>query len=204
MMYFYLLSWLALVIQLVALVFSIGAGLFYLAELIEEYATAAKKYLNLIIIVDTVLATGLFLFEDLSAFIVFLCIISNILYFLSITTFPFINVYSPVFLSSIVCFILHNYFAFNFFSANYYQFSHVLTYMTIFCWSIPILLIVSCSANENVLPTYQPVRSSSISDENSDLVTNYFKNKNKKIGLLHLFRYIRDNYLPELGNRKSY
>lgn len=30
--------------------------------------------------------------------------------------------------------------------------------MTLFCWLIPIGLLVSCSANDNVLPTtYQPV-----------------------------------------------
>ena len=94
-MYFYLLSWLALFIQLVALVFSIGksigvpnmeayhflrnvnkifivfigAGLFYLAELIEEYATVAKKYLNFIIIVSQLIMASILLVAFINLFI---------------------------------------------------------------------------------------------------------------------------------------
>lgn len=179
MWYFYLLSWLAFLVQLIGIVFSIGknlmwfyfkmnslnysitkktgAGLFYLAELIEEYASVAKKLLNYLIFVSaykslscnflvllhniclfnkkmvTVLAFGLLLFEDLPSKIVLLCIVNNVLYYVSILSFPIINVYSPVFISSIVCFVLHNYLAFSHFSTNFVEFSQVLSYMTIFC-----------------------------------------------------------------------
>ena len=75
MVYFYLLTWLSCLVQGACVTFSIGinklmyitfnfifylkfflsffigAGLFYLAELIEEYANAAKKYINYLILV---------------------------------------------------------------------------------------------------------------------------------------------------------
>jgi len=38
-----------------------GAGLFYLAEIIEEYATVAKKYLNYLIVVSIRIQKHLFL-----------------------------------------------------------------------------------------------------------------------------------------------
>ena len=46
MSYLYLISWVSLVIQSVSLTFAIGAGLFYLAEIIEEYASIAKRCIN--------------------------------------------------------------------------------------------------------------------------------------------------------------
>lgn len=51
-MYLYLLSWLSLLIQALSLTFAIGAGLFYLAEIIEEYAFTAKKIIIYILVVS--------------------------------------------------------------------------------------------------------------------------------------------------------
>ena len=97
--------------------------------------------------------------------------------------------------------------------------------MIIFCWLIPIGLLVSCSANDNVLPTYSSPSSSSGSNYSKNLqwkfvlynfylifdhcvdgefVTNYLKSKNKKIGLLSGFRYLQENYLPQTQSRKAY
>lgn len=103
-----------------------------------------------------------------------------------------------------VLFILHNYWAFEFFASNhgYYQFSHVLSYMTIFCWLIPIALLISVNANDNVLPTYQPIGAQQNLNSSEDVVSNYFKNKNKKVGLLTFLRYLQENYLPQLQKRK--
>lgn len=190
-MYYYCLTWLSSILQLLCVTFSIGAGLFYLAEIVEEYAYVAKKYLNLLIIIDTFFAIGLIIFEDLPILIVGLCIACNFLYFVSIRTFPVIEIFSPAFICSIILFVFHNYYAFNHFSSNYYQFSEVLCYMTLFCWFIPIILLCSCSANDNVLPT-----TSVHQKKNEDVVSNYFSNKNKKYGLLTFMRYFQDNYLP--------
>ncbi len=74
--------------------------------------------------------------------------------------------------------------------------------MTIFCWLIPIALLISVNANDNVLPTYQPTGGQPNLKSSEDVVSNYFKNKNKKVGLLTFFRYLQDNYLPQIQKRK--
>lgn len=123
---------------------------------------------------------------------------------------------------------MHNYLAFEFFASNYFQFSQVvevffnllykaerflqakiflnlftillkvLCYMTLFCWLVPIGLLVSCSANDNVLPVH---RSEPDSSENNN--TQYFSGKNKKVGLLSFMRNVRENILP-VQTRKAY
>ncbi|RNA13873.1 TEX261-like protein [Brachionus plicatilis] len=199
MWYLYLLSWLSIIIQSALITFSIGAGLYYLAEIVEEYASAAKKVIFYAIAIDTFLALGLWIFEDLPSYLMITCILCNLLYYLSVRNFPIVNVTSIEFILSIILFMLHNYEAFSHFTSIYYEFNIVLCYMTIFCWLIPIGLLVSCSANDNVLPTtYSSDR------ENDNLVTSYFKTKGRKIGFLSLMRYFNKNYLPTIQSRKSY
>ncbi|CAF0746525.1 unnamed protein product [Brachionus calyciflorus] len=200
MVYFYLLSWLSVIIQSVLITLSIGAGLFYLAEIVEEYASVARKVIFYSIGIDTLLAFGLLIFEDLPSKLILTCIVCNLFYYLSVRNFPNIKLSSPEFILSLVLFFVHNYWAFDHFSSNYYEFHIVLCYMTIFCWIIPIGLLVSCSANDNVLPT----TFSSDSNENDSLVSNYFKTKSKKIGLLSFLRYFNKTYLPTIQSRKSY
>ena len=134
MSYLYALSWLSLVVQSVAFTFAIGAGLFYLAEIIEEYATIAKKCINGTIVVSvenftctltidlkirlktfkivTALAIGLLIFENLPLKLSIVIIASNLFYFMSMRTFPFIEINSPVFISSIgnYFFLFHSFF----------------------------------------------------------------------------------------------
>jgi len=152
-----------------------------------------------------------------------LCIATNFLFFVSIRNFPEIEILSPTFICSIGLFIIHNYFAFTHFGSQYHPFSEVLCYMTLFCWLIPIVLLCSCSANDNVLPTHSnsnidnsskiilnnncsncylnPFYLLFLIEKNEDLVSNYFKGKsNRKYGLLSFMRYIQDNYLP---NRRT-
>uniref|UniRef100_A0A1A9WIG4 Protein TEX261 n=1 Tax=Glossina brevipalpis TaxID=37001 RepID=A0A1A9WIG4_9MUSC len=45
MVFMYILSWVALILQVVFVTISIVAGLYYIAELVEEYTTAARKVL---------------------------------------------------------------------------------------------------------------------------------------------------------------
>jgi hypothetical protein len=74
--------------------------------------------------------------------------------------------------------------------------------MTLFCWLIPIILLISCSANDNVLPVYGNLNQQTKKDSNEDLVSSYFNSKNRKYGLLSFMRYFQENYLPELGRKR--
>ena len=111
MVYFYLLSWLSVIIQSILITLSIGAGLFYLAEIVEEFASVAKKIIVYSIGIDTVLAIGLLVFEDLPSKVVLTCIVCNLFYYLSVRNFPIVKISSPEFIISLVLFVLHNYWA---------------------------------------------------------------------------------------------
>jgi hypothetical protein len=102
----------------------------------------------------SLLCIGLIVFEDIPLKMTVIVLISNLLYFISLRTFPFIDVYSPVFITSVVLLLIEHYLAFSHFAERYYQFYEIITYFTLFCWSIPILLLMSLSANDNVLPMY--------------------------------------------------
>lgn len=52
MWFIYLLSWLSLVIQISFVTLAIAAGLYYLAELIEEYTVATSRIIKYMIMVS--------------------------------------------------------------------------------------------------------------------------------------------------------
>ncbi len=48
----------------------------------------------------------------------------------------------------------NHYEAFSFFGNHYYSLSEIMAYFTLFLWLVPFALLVSLSANDNVLPSY--------------------------------------------------
>jgi hypothetical protein len=198
----YALSWIAFILIAVCVTVSVAAGMYYVAELIEEYTTVAKRIIHLILIVVISLNILLLLFE--TQFTWTLCaigIISNILYFFILADFPVIGFLSPTFIFSMLLLIIHHYFAFAFFNNHYYPFPEILAYFTIFVWMIPFCFVLSLSANDYVLPQYaEPQRDryneDTMLNNGSDLVTNYFKKRANKVGLLAFMRSVQDTILP--------
>jgi len=62
-------------------------------------------------------------------------------------------------------------------------------------WMVPFALFVSVNANDNVLPTTVSSNERRLGINNPDVVSNYFS-RNKKMGLLSLFNYIKETLLP--------
>ncbi|CAF5113873.1 unnamed protein product, partial [Rotaria magnacalcarata] len=113
MWFMYALSWMAFIIIAICLTISVAAGMYYVAELIEEYTTIAKRIIRFILITVTVLNILLLVLE--TQFTWTLCsigVLSNIIYFFILSEFPFIGFLSPTFLFSMVLLIIHHYFAF--------------------------------------------------------------------------------------------
>lgn len=198
----YILSWIAFILIAVCLTISVAAGMYYVAELIEEYTTVAKRIIRLLLITVTGLNILLMVLE--SEFTWTMCaigLISNAIYFVILAEFPVIGFLSPTFLFSMLLLVIHHYFAFSFFNHHYYPFPEILAYFTIFVWLIPFCFVLSLSANDYVLPQYaEPQRdrfnSDNILKESSDVVTNYFKKRAKKVGLLAFMRSVQDSILP--------
>ncbi|XP_049803931.1 protein TEX261 [Schistocerca nitens] len=194
MWFFYLLSWFALLVQVCFVTVAVAAGLYYLAELVEEYTVASKKVIWWMIIGTLLIYIGFILFEDLPHTLTVCGIISQISHLFILKTYPYVVITSPSFIIAVIMLVVNHYLAFQYFAAVYHSFSEVLSYFTLCLWLVPFALFVSLSANENVLPTVAETRP--LLDD-SDVVTNYFSRKGKKYGLLSFFNYAKDSILPQ-------
>ncbi|XP_003975979.1 protein TEX261 [Takifugu rubripes] len=190
MWFIYLLSWLSLVIQISFVTLAIAAGLYYLAELIEEYTVATSRIINYMIMFSTAVLAGLYLFESFPLLMVGIGLFTNVVYFGLLQTFPYIMLSSPNFILSCVLVVVNHYMAFQYFAQEYYPFSEVLAYFTICLWVIPFAFFVSLSAGENVLP--------STMQQGDDVVSNYFTKgkRGKRSGILHVFSVLKEAVLP--------
>uniref|UniRef100_A0A674NQZ4 Protein TEX261 n=1 Tax=Takifugu rubripes TaxID=31033 RepID=A0A674NQZ4_TAKRU len=197
--------------------FHLAAGLYYLAELIEEYTVATSRIINYMIMVSsneftevsteyhqqlictylyeclqfsTAVLAGLYLFESFPLLMVGIGLFTNVVYFGLLQTFPYIMLSSPNFILSCVLVVVNHYMAFQYFAQEYYPFSEVLAYFTICLWVIPFAFFVSLSAGENVLP--------STMQQGDDVVSNYFTKgkRGKRSGILHVFSVLKEAVLP--------
>ncbi|KAK7872476.1 hypothetical protein R5R35_014268 [Gryllus longicercus] len=198
MWFIYVLSWLALLIQVCFITVSLAAGLYYLAELVEEYTVITKKVIWWMIVITLLIYIGFIIFEDFPYSITICGIISQVAHLLILNTFPYVLITSPVFLVSVIMLVVNHYLAFQYFAAVYYSFSEVMAYFTLCLWLVPFALFVSLSANENTLPTVAETRP--LLDDN-DVVTNYFSRKSKKYGLLSFFNYAKESILPQRSKK---
>ncbi|XP_068612029.1 protein TEX261 [Brachionichthys hirsutus] len=190
MWFIYLLSWLSLVVQISFVTLAIAAGLYYLAELIEEYTVATSRIIKYMIMFSTSVLAGLYLFEGFPVLMVGIGLFTNLVYFGLLRTFPYILLSSPNFILSCVLVMANHYMAFQYFAQEYYPFSEVLAYFTICLWVIPFSFFVSLSAGENVLP--------STIQQGDDVVSNYFTKgkRGKRSGILLVFSFLKEAVLP--------
>jgi hypothetical protein len=84
--------------------------------------------------------------------------------------------------------------AFSYFATVWHPFSEVLAFFTICLWLVPFSFFVSLSANENVLPTSV---GQTKSEDDQDLVTNYFRKNSRRVGLLSFLKSAQDTILPQ-------
>ncbi|KAJ8342064.1 hypothetical protein SKAU_G00319920 [Synaphobranchus kaupii] len=190
MWFIYLLSWLSLVIQISFVTLAIAAGLYYLAELIEEYTVASSRIIKYMILLSTVVLVCLYVFEGFPVLMVATGLFTNLVYFGLLQSFPYILLTSPNFILSCALVVVNHYMAFQYFAEDYYPLSEVLAYFTICLWIIPFSFFVSLSAGENVLP--------STMQQGDDVVSNYFTKgkRGKRSGILNVFSFLKEAVLP--------
>jgi len=210
MWFLYLLSWLSTAIQICFVTMAIAAGLYYLAELVEEYTVLTAKIIRWMTIITLFTYIGLFLFESLPVTMVVCGIIAQVTHLALLARFPFFSVSSPTFLAAMLMVLINHYLAFSFFGSNFYPFSEVMAYFTVCQWLVPFAFFVSLSINENVLPLTSlggggTERSPLLSPGDDDVVSNYFNKKQKGVGLLSVFNNLKDSVTPAKSSyHKSY
>jgi len=202
-----LLTWLAMLIQVVLLTLAVATGLFYLAELVEEYTSMSKRVITYMIYSTIGVYIGLFLFESMSISLIFAGITQQIFHLMLMRSFPHFIFSSVSFIGTAVLIVLNHYLAFSFFSDNWHQFTEVLAFFTICLWIVPFAFFISLSADDYTLPsTMNPAESARLLGNNSkdDLLSSYFNKKNKKVGLLSALKGAQEWVGLTFKNKKSF
>ncbi|KAF7268755.1 protein TEX261 [Rhynchophorus ferrugineus] len=189
MWFFTLICYIAILVQVIFITISIAAGLYYLAELVEEYTTYAKKIIWWMNSIITILYVLIWMLEGLPTSMTVCGILAQLCHFVILANFPFVAFSSPFFIIGVIFVIVNHYLAFSYFSTTYHPFSEVIAYFTLYLWLVPFALFVSLSANDNVLPT-------TAERSDIDVVSNYLSKRSKKYGLLTLFTYAKESLLP--------
>jgi len=197
----WLLSWVAIVLQFAFASLAVASGLYYLAELVEEFTAIASKVIRVIILCVFTVYLGILIFEDFPLTMTICGMAAQIsnLYFMR--NFPYFVLTSPSFIFMILFLLFNHYLAFSHFSSHFYPFTEVMAYFTLCLWMVPFAFFVSLSANDFVLPT-QAERRPLLGDDN-DVVSNYFAKKGKKYGLLAFFNSMKTMILPQ-KTKKSF
>jgi len=101
------------------------AGLYYLAELAEEYTTSTRKFILFMISFTIFVYLLLIFFEDFSWTIVLCGLTAQGFHFSIMNNFPFIRLLSVQFIGSLVMLVINHLLAFQYFTSVYVPFTQV-------------------------------------------------------------------------------
>eukprot|EP00276_Gloeochaete_wittrockiana_P008736 CAMPEP_0184650496 /NCGR_PEP_ID=MMETSP0308-20130426/8021_1 /TAXON_ID=38269 /ORGANISM="Gloeochaete witrockiana, Strain SAG 46.84" /LENGTH=210 /DNA_ID=CAMNT_0027084045 /DNA_START=54 /DNA_END=686 /DNA_ORIENTATION=- len=130
----------------------LACGLYYLAELVEEFTTLTKKVIKGTIISVAVIHILLLLVDNLPLNATLVGLAAHAMYYQLLKSFPFISLKSPQFLGSLALLGADHWIWFRYFRRVYYRPYHVLGFFLLVVWLVPFGFFISLSINENVLP----------------------------------------------------
>jgi len=134
-------------------VICMGSGLYYLAEIVEEYTVLTKKIIKYTTFIVIGIHVLILIWEDTFPWTYILTgILAHIAYLLLLKDFPFIELTNPFFILAAVAVLADHCLWFMYFNMNYMEFEEVIAFFTICVWLVPFLYFISLSANENTLP----------------------------------------------------
>eukprot|EP00735_Rhodelphis_limneticus_P001578 TRINITY_DN12221_c0_g1::TRINITY_DN12221_c0_g1_i1::g.13031::m.13031 TRINITY_DN12221_c0_g1::TRINITY_DN12221_c0_g1_i1::g.13031 ORF type:complete len:240 (+),score=21.33,sp/Q5BJW3/TX261_RAT/37.93/1e-31,Erv26/PF04148.8/3.7e-51,GATA/PF00320.22/0.4 TRINITY_DN12221_c0_g1_i1:63-722(+) len=155
--FFTILVYISAYFILVFIALCLACGLYYLAELVEEYTSLTKKIIRYTILTQFVIHFLLWVWEGFPLVNVAIGAISHFFYFQLLKTFPFFEWKSWRFLCSVVMVVANHLSWFHFFmydDTRYYthRTATLVSFFVSCVWLIPFVFFLSLSANEQVLP----------------------------------------------------
>lgn len=186
-MFLYLLSWMSTFIHIALCTLSLAAGLYYIAEVVEEYTVLTAKVIRYMIYATSIAYIGIYLFEGFPFYMAFFGVLTNLDYYIVLSSFPSISLSSMSFIMGSILVLCNHYFAFQYFTTVYYPFPEILAYFTICLWLIPFSFFISLSINEYTLPTMHSNNPQSLGSP----MDNVFR-RQKRSGVLGIFDYISE------------
>lgn len=215
---FYLISWIAWTIHVLFIILCIAAGLYYIAETIEEYTIYSKQIMQYMIMAVLVILVICFFQESLPISMFLSAFSANCVYYSLLQAFPYIEFNSPTFILSVALFVLKHYVTLNYFADNFVPYDQVIGYFTVCLWVVPFTLLISTSAGENTLPTtshrggMHGGHNSSLSGaghnagmhgrSGSDVLTHYYATKKKRSSFLMYIQTIKEKFTPRSSQDK--
>lgn len=102
-----------------------AAGLYYIAELVEEYTSAARKCIIMMISFAMFVYIMFIFCDDLPWSMIAMGFVTQAFHLAIMSNFPFIKFLSVSFMGSVGCLIANHLLAFQHFTAVYYPFTQV-------------------------------------------------------------------------------
>ncbi|XP_024375091.1 uncharacterized protein [Physcomitrium patens] len=190
----------------------LATGLYYLAELVEEYTRLTRKVISYVIKFVIALHVILLVVDRLPMISIGVGIASHVVYHRLLKTFPYISLTAPDFLGSICLLILSHVVWIRFFYTDprcaYVTMEWLFGFMLVMVWMVPFAFFISLAANESVLPGsgglggYHGFGSGDFSSRGDDASASAPpRQKGKRtrssiLGFLNFLRSKRDEVLP--------
>lgn len=151
---FAIFTFLSLILLFAASLFSFACGIYYLAELTEEFPTLTAKILRVTIWVFLLLHVSMLLFDDFPVLCVGVGFIAHVIHYQLLRNFPDAAIFSPQCIGSLVVFLLNHVLWFRYFLENpgHKTVEEIIAFFFIAVWAIPIVFFLSLSFGEDVLP----------------------------------------------------
>ncbi|KAJ1638106.1 transmembrane adaptor Erv26-domain-containing protein [Pavlovales sp. CCMP2436] len=183
---------------LVFVAICLACGLYYLAELCEEYTSLTKRVIYWAIIAILIEHVLLLVFERLPWQLVLLGMGSHCCYFQLLKSFPFLQLSSPAFLLSCVAVAVCTYGWVAHFASDYHSPAFVLGFLLANCWLVPFAFFISLSVNESVLPSNQHLGASQAFSEPG---ARRGKTQSGILSVFDFFRSKKEELMPGLTKK---
>uniref|UniRef100_A0A7S2ZLN4 Protein TEX261 n=1 Tax=Rhodosorus marinus TaxID=101924 RepID=A0A7S2ZLN4_9RHOD len=138
----------------------LACGFYYLAELVEEYTSAAKKVLRVVILIMLGVFVVLWAYERFYFVYCAIGFASHLMYYQLLKSFPFLQPKTLPFIGSGIMFVINNVAWYRYFNENYNMFYNyrlsptpsIASFFLLCVWMVPIGFFVSLTVNDSVLP----------------------------------------------------
>ncbi|KAJ7543181.1 hypothetical protein O6H91_09G028300 [Diphasiastrum complanatum] len=191
-----------------AILFDLFTGLYYIAEVVEEYTKFTQKVISYAIKVVIAIHVLLFIVDRLP-FLSILCGITlHIIYYQLLKRFPYISFLSYEFILSVGLLIAIHLLWFRFFLYDprcvNISVEWVLGFMLVTVWLVPFAFFISLASNDSVLPMGSaPSQQGYNRAEPESSRSSGGRSRGAFLQILKILRHKRDEVLPRVSREIS-
>eukprot|EP01027_Heterolobosea_sp_BB2_P011221 GEZU01016352.1.p1 GENE.GEZU01016352.1~~GEZU01016352.1.p1 ORF type:complete len:223 (+),score=53.69 GEZU01016352.1:345-1013(+) len=154
-LFFTIVSYISLYVALAFLALCLATGLYYLAEVAEEFTSTSKKCLQYAIWTVMGVHVCLFVFDRFPFWTCLFGLGSHLVYNQLMKNFPFFSPQSLAFIGSCICFVVNHIVWYMYFTDPFtptFSLHKLLGFFFLCVWLVPLGFFVTLSVNEYSLP----------------------------------------------------